>query len=171
MQNTRYDYSSLHLDVPDPLASELILWGRENVNDNEIYVSQKEPSYGREDEIHVTILYGLHCESTNEIKPIITGKNPIRIQLDLADIFVNAKFDVLMINVISPDLQHLNRELQQNLAFTNPYSKYQPHITIAYVKKGRTRKYRGLDLWQNRTFVCNYAVFSSKKGTKEKIFF
>lgn len=170
MKNVRYDYSSCHIDVPSPLAEEIIEWGRTNVSDDDIYVTQKDPTFGREDEIHVTILYGLHTDDAELVREILKDQGPVKVTLGKVDVFTNPyKFDVVMIDVYSEDLSRLNSLLQKKLKFTNKYPVYNPHVTISYVKKGKGWKHAQTAIWDGRAFVCDYAVFSSKNGTKEWI--
>lgn len=170
MLNVKYDYSSVHVDVPNPLAKEIIDWGKLQVSDDDIFVTHNDPTFGREDEIHVTILYGLHSNSSKEAQELLAQTGPITVKLGKVDIFTDPfKFDVVMIEVISEDLRQLNNLLQTNVKFTNKYGAYKPHITIAYVKKGKGKKHKGLTCWQGVEFNCDYAVFSSKDGFKQKI--
>lgn len=170
MQNVRYDYSSVYVMLPPELANEIVEWGSKDVTDDDIYVSQNDPTYGREDQIHVTILYGLHSESSEEIKPLLEGAGKIKVKLGPTDLFLCQKFDVVTVYVISPDLRKLNAKLS-TLEHTNKHGGYKPHVTVAYVKKGKGWKHRGLELWDGREFTCDHCVFSSKNGTKEKILF
>ena len=172
MQNTKYDYSSIHVDVPSQLSNEIITWGQENVTDEEIFVSQREPCFGREDEIHATILYGLHAENPDQIKKLLSNEKPIKIQLGATKVFSNPfKFDVLVIRAISHDLHRLNEKLASQVEYANRYGKYNPHITIAYVKKGKGWQHGGCKSWKGREFICDSFIFSSKNGTKERFFF
>lgn len=70
MHNVRYDYSSCHINVPSPLNQEIIEWGRAQVADEDLYVTQRDPTFGREDEIHITVLYGLHSENSDAVRRI-----------------------------------------------------------------------------------------------------
>lgn len=170
MRNVRYDFSSCHVDVPSPLAEEIAEWGRQQVSDEDIYVTHKDPTFGREDEIHITILYGIHTESPELVRSLLEGQGPVTVELGEVDVFTNPfKFDVVMIEAYSDDLCRLNELLQEKVKFTNKYPIYNPHVTIAYVKKGKGWKHRGLDLWKGKSFMCHYAIFSSKDGTKERI--
>lgn len=170
MHNVRYDYSSCHIDVPKPLADEIIEWGRLEVSDEDLYVTQRDPTFGREDEIHATILYGLHADNIDQVKPFLAGTGPIKVRLGSVDVFTNPfKFDVVMIDVYSSGLVKLNEKLQTHLKHTSKYPVYNPHVTIAYVKKGKGWKHRGAALWEGEEFTCDYAVFSSKNGTKERV--
>ena len=170
MQNVKYEYSSVHIDVPYPLADKLIDWGKEKIKDSEIFVSQIDPSFGREDEMHVTILYGIHSENNEEVSKIVSGYGPISVTLGEIDVFTNPeKFDVVVVKVISDDLNELNEKLTSHVEFTSKYKEYKPHITLAYVKKGKGWKYHGIDKWKGKEFQTDYVIFSSKNGTKQKL--
>lgn len=170
MQNVKYEYSSVHIDVPNPLADKIIEWGKQKIKDSDIYVSQTDPSFGREDEMHVTLLYGIHSETSEEITKIISGHNPISVKLGKIDVFTNDKFDVVVIKVISEDLNEINHKLTDHVEFTSKYKEYKPHVTLAYVKKGKGWKYHGIDQWKDKEFQTDYIVFSSKNGTKQKLY-
>jgi 2'-5' RNA ligase len=168
MHNVKYDFSSCHVDVPNPLAEEIIKWGKENVGDDDIYVTSHDPTFGREDEIHITILYGIHTDDPEEIRPILENAGPVTIRLGKVDVFTNPfKFDVVMIEVISEDLSRLHWQIRERLPSTYKYDRYNPHVTISYVKKGKGWRHRGIDLWEGREFVCNYSIFSAKNGVKK----
>ena len=169
MQNVKYEYSSVHIDVPDPLANDLILWGKKKIKDSDIFVSQTDQSFGREDEMHVTVLYGIHSDSSEEVAKIALGQKTISVKLSEVDVFSNDKFDVVVVKVISEDLNLLNEHLTDNIEFTNKYKEYKPHITLAYVKKGKGWKYHGLNHWKDEEFTTDYIVFSSKNGVKQKL--
>jgi 2'-5' RNA ligase len=169
MKNTQYDYSSVHVDVPTELAEDIISWGSQKIPDSEIFVSQTEPSFGREDEMHVTILYGIHSETSEQVRKLITDK-PLKVKLGKIDVFTNPqKFDVVVIGIDSPDLCDFNEKMKDDIEYTNKYSEYKPHITIAYVKKGKGWKHKGNNKWEGKEFSCDKIVFSSKNGTKERI--
>lgn len=170
MQNVSYNFSSVHIDVTNPVADEVIAWGRENVSDDDIFVSQSDPTYGREDEIHITILYGLHSGKSEQVEQLLQNEGPIRAKLGRVTVFSNPfKFDVVVIGVISDDLMRINKKLADNVAYTNRYGSYQPHLTIAYVKKGKGWRHDGLKLWEGKELTAGYVVFSSKEGFKKKI--
>jgi len=170
MQNVNYNFSSVHIDVPNPLANEIIQWGRDTVSDDDIFVSQTHPTFGREDEIHITILYGLHTTESTQVEKLFKREQPIEAQLGATTIFTNpSKYDVVVAKVISEDLERLNKKLASKLAHTDLYGEYNPHMTIAYLKKGKGRRYDQLDLWAGRKISTDYVVFSSKKGFRKRI--
>lgn len=170
MHNVRYDFSSCHVDVPTLLAKEIADWGKVHISDEEIYVTYEDPTFGREDEIHITVLYGIHTDNYDEVKSILENAGPAKIILGKTEVFSNPfKFDVLMIEAFSNELIYLNNKLREQLKFTNNYMQYNPHVTVSYVKKGKGWKHRGVNLWEGQEFVCNYAVFSAKNGVKQRI--
>lgn len=171
MQNVRYDFSSVHIDVPSPLAEELMNWTLRNVKDGDLYIVPGDSSYGREDEMHVTVLYGLHSNQPDEVKKLVTGEPKIQVKLGEINIFPNPKFDVLIVEVESKELRDLNKKLEGNVEYTNKYDRYRPHITLAYIKKNRGWKHRGKRVWSGQQFETSKIVFSSKNGIKERISF
>lgn len=172
MKNVNYDFSSVHIDLPKTLAQEIMAWGKENITDNDIFVSQSDPSFGREDEIHSTILYGIHSEKPDQIRELMSDQKPISVKLDKIEVFDNPpNFDVVVIKVISEDMTRLNKMFSDEIDHTNKYKNFRPHVTIAYVKKGRGYKYKKIKEWIGREFKINHLVFSSTNGTKDKIFF
>jgi|LakMenE18May11ns_1017448.scaffolds.fasta_scaffold9889655_2 2'-5' RNA ligase len=171
MLNVKYDYSCVHVDLPKGISNEIIEWGRKYVTDEDIYVSQKDPTFGREDEIHTTILYGIHGDSPEEVKNVLQGFGPIKASLGKINIFTNPyHFDVVMIEVESSDLCNLNKALSDNIKHTNKYGDYKPHVTIAYVKKNKGWRYLGKNKFQGKQFICDECVFSSKDGIKYRFF-
>jgi len=169
MQNVSYDYSSVHIDLPNSLADDVIQWGKEYITDDDIFVSQRDPTFGREDEIHITILYGIHSEKPTEVESFFRETKPLYVKLGRVNVFPNPKFDVVVIDVKSEDLEETNKKLAREIEYTNQYKTYRPHVTIAYVKKGKGWKHAGCARWEGKKFVANYVVFSSKNGSKQRI--
>lgn len=170
MRNVKYDYSSCHIELPKSLATEVVRWGQKNIGDNDIYVTQRDPTFGREDEMHITILYGIHSESSESVRKILEDSGPIRVELGKIQLFTNPfKFDVVVIDVQSDDLVRMHEKLQKSIKHTSKYPVYKPHVTIAYVKKGKGWKHHGVNIWDGTEFTADYAIFSSKDGSKERI--
>jgi 2'-5' RNA ligase len=169
MLNVKYDFSSVHVDVPPTLADSIIQWGKKQIKDEDIYVSAKEATLGRENEIHATVLYGIHSSSADQSIKLLKDTGPIKAKLGKTGIFIKPRsYDVIMIEIESSDLNRLNELLIKNIKHTNKYGLYKPHVTIAYVKKGKAWKHvNNLD-WCGMEFTCDEAVFSSKNGSKHR---
>lgn len=140
----QYQYSSIQVSLPSPAADKIFEWGEEHIEDNKIFIDPQYPIYGREDELHITILYGLHTEQSELVHELLRNEPAFRVKLGAVSIFTTSpKFDVVKIEVISDALHHLNEKLSYNLASTVLYNKYQPHITIACVEKESCNNLRG----------------------------
>jgi 2'-5' RNA ligase len=167
-ENVDYDFSSVQVNLPEDIAEKIIKWTKENIPDNELYT--KDLKYGREDEIHTTILYGLHTNNEKDIKKLVNKQNPISFTLGKISVFnTNPDYDVVKIDVTGNDLHKLNKLLKSNLKYTSSYPDYHPHVTLAYVKKGNGKKYIGLKKFDNQTIISKELIFSPQTGNKTKI--
>lgn len=169
-----YDYSSTQFNLPLDVANKIIKWGKENIPEKILYIDpEKKTSYGRETEIHVTVLYGITSDSSLRTRALLKNQKSFEIKLGKISIFDTSDlFDVVKIEVMSPELHKLNQKFCNGLAYENKYSKYIPHVTIAYVKHGEGKKYNGLTPFQGIKINVDNVLFSPKSRTgKEKITF
>lgn len=97
---------------------------------------------GLEDNPHVTLLYGLHKNvTTDDVKKALKNlKLPDTIKVKGISKFENDEYDVLKFDVDKKGLSEINTALKE-LPYTNKYDDYKPHLTIAYLKKGKADKY------------------------------
>lgn len=164
-----YSYSSTQINLPKDLAKEVTSWGKKNLKDEDIYTDPKDSGLGREDEIHATILYGLHTVKTDPVKKALSGEKCFDCTLGKMKKFEGRDgYDVLYIEIKASGLHRLNKTLQK-LPFTSNYPKYTPHVTIAYVKKGRADKHLNSEEFAGKKFHIDEIVFSSKEGKKTEI--
>lgn len=100
------------------------------------------PSYGRETDSHITVLYGLETRNPDDVIELLQGSGPVTVEFGEVSLFENEKYDVLKVSVVSPDLHKLNKLLRDQLEWENDYGdSYLPHVTIAYLKTGEGKKY------------------------------
>lgn len=117
------------------------------IDEKDLYTEEDDSSYGLESEPHITILYGIHSDEVkpNEIKEFIKEYDINKFELKLSDIslFENEKYDVVKFDIDDKDniLTDFNKTLTEKYPFTNKFKDYHPHSTIAYVKKGKGKKY------------------------------
>lgn len=108
-----------------------------------IDVEDVHPGEGLESWPHVTVLYGIYPEIPfgaviDKLKlSLIT---PATAKLTGISHFENDEYDVVKFDVDSEDLRRVNGVITE-LPSVDKYGKYEPHITIAYVKKGTGHKY------------------------------
>lgn len=159
-----YQYSSTHVNVPEPLAGQLRGWsGR--VSEEDLFQDEEDGSYGRERVPHATVLYGLYSADPDSVRDYLLNTDPFEIKLGRVSAFKNCKFDVLKIDVESEGLQDLHERLTENCGFFFNYPCYKPHITLAYLRCGRTTPYEGDDTFDGMSFMAHEVVFSGRDGS------
>ena len=94
-------------------------------------------------------------------------KNPF-IELGNINLFdSNDDFDVVKIDVISDDLQKINTALKE-LPNQTTFPVYEPHLTIAFIKKGTGDKYR-FNITVPNIIELSDIIYSMLNGNKTKI--
>jgi len=138
-KNNKYDYGCVMLYLDVPKSDMKIL--QDVIDEDDIYHEEDNDGFGREDEPHVTILYGIHADVPDEeVEKLIEQIKEPKIELKKVSAFKNDKFEVLKFDVESEDLQELNKKFK-SLPHTSTFPEYHPHVTIAYMKKGTCDKY------------------------------
>ena len=113
------------------------------IDPNDLYT--KEEDYGYEKDPHVTIFFGFEPEVTSkDIKELLENLTQfIKLRLTGISIFEGKEdqaYDVVKFTVESDDLNKIH-EMCKELPNELTYNTYQPHMTLAYVKKGSGKKY------------------------------
>lgn len=142
------------------------------IKKEDIYEDSNDSSYGLENEPHVTILYGLHTEVTPQeitdlVRDVEVGEF---IEISGISLFENQHYDVLKWDVKkSPFLVEMRNKLIK-LPHTTSYPKFNPHITISYVKKGMGKKYMRQTLTDLKFKVkVEELIYSQTDGSKINI--
>ena len=164
--------SCLMADVAsnDPLYSELREFARD-IADDDLYVGKdglKEGGeFGREDHPHVTVLYGFKDADPEPVKKFVATKAPLRITLDGLSAFEGAEkgkdYDVLKFDVSCDALTQLNKELKEKFNVESSFPTYHPHLTVAYVKAGRSAKYANRTKLVGSAYTCSELTWSDPK--------
>jgi 2'-5' RNA ligase len=171
------EFSCLMAPAPPKLADAIISWGKMFVPEDEIYEDPEgSDHFGREDEIHVTVKFGLHEVSpSDELLRIVEETQPFEIQIGSASFFEGADYDVLKFDVQSQALTELNRRVSA-LPNSDEHPDYHAHMTVAYVKKGSCRELNGKPLFSDDTvdqdliFLVKALLFSNKNKEKTTLF-
>lgn len=130
--------------------------------------------YGIEDKPHVTSLYGLTGAGDNaaavEAAAKKAGIDKVTLKLGKISAFENkgAPYDVLKVDVHSPDLHKLNAALK-TLPFKSDFPDYHPHLTIAYLKKGAAAKYVGDSRFEGKEITFDTLTHSSSDREKTRV--
>jgi hypothetical protein len=150
------DYSSVQFELPEDTAIQILDWGLRKIPD------QLLAAEGREDDIHVTCKYGLHITDFTQVRDLFINERAIKITLGKISLFINDDADVVKIEVDSPDLYRLNQKISSLFEVTDTHPIYQPHITIAYVKRGLGIKYNGRADFTGQKVILDTVAFSGK---------
>ena len=130
--------------VPEDIAQEITEWGKSQINDDEIY---GQDGKGRDGSPHVTLQNGMMVEDTNELERLFSDLPGMQAELGPIGVFRNDKkdYDVVHITVKCDDLHAVNAMTSDLLEVNNPQGhEFNPHITLAYVKKGAGKRFDGL---------------------------
>ncbi len=162
-----YKLSCVMASFEKNISDKIIKWGKQHIPDKVLH-KDKDGGMGREDEIHVTALYGLHTNEVKSVEKITKDIKSFEIKLGKISKFESPDFDVIKIEISGKKLYDLNKSLK-TLDYTSKFKDYVPHCTIAYVKKGTCDH-----LLDNKNFVGNESfitslIFSPAEGEKQKI--
>jgi len=163
---TARDFSCLQCNLPEPLASQIYHWGCDNITEDDLW-----PEEGRQEDIHVTVKYGIHTIDFTEARNLLMNQGPISITLGNVSLFEQPDHDVVKLDVTSPDLQKLNKIITGGLETTDKVPLYIPHVTIAYVRKGRGTHLVGREDFKGITVILTSAVFSGHDYRKTLLHF
>lgn len=167
-KSVSYEFSSVQFNLPKKLAEKVIAWGRKNIPDTDLYT--KEKRFGRENEIHVTIKYGLHTTDIRKIENIVGNFGSFDIVLGDISRFVpkNKEYDVVKVEIDGPKLLELHNMLS-DLPNSDEHDHYRAHCTIAYIKKGCCSELSGNSDLNGETATVDQLLFSSKNGDKSEV--
>jgi len=174
-----HDYSCVLARLPKDLADDILAWGEQQIPEQSLFVD--EDKKGREDEIHVTVKYGLSDPMPSEdLKRLFIETAPFEVSLAPITLFRNGKYDVVKLDVASPQLHELNQRITARTPCPgNTFPEYHPHVTLAYVKPGTCDRLEGVSPWDSQVkmgvsdigqegkFEVDQVVFSSSVGVKK----
>ncbi len=164
-----HDYSSTQVNFPEKAATLIKTYGNK-IPDKDLYIDPDDPSYGREDEPHITVRYGMETVDVKDIAPAFEGLPPIKVKAGKVSIFEADDYDVVKIDIESPDLLAANKKVGDTVSLPGEtFKDYKPHATIAYVKKGEGQKYVGDTNLEGQEFTIDKITFSGKDGNLHEI--
>lgn len=132
-------YGCLMAMLPS-LESELPNWAAENID------SKTLAEDGIEMETHCTVLYGFDLDfDCHQLIERYSGTGSIKLKLGKLSRFECEKYDVLKFAVESSRIRALNRSINNSFksSITPSEHEFNPHVTVAYVKKGTNRHLDG----------------------------
>jgi len=174
MTTRNFPFSSVQIDFPKSIQKDYIKIEKKIIKKEFLFDEKKGMGY--EKNPHVTVLYGIHdINPPIELIDIIETYPKFSITLGDISLFKgdenNNDFDVIKINIHSPDLYILNNLIKKEVEYTTEYPEYIPHATLAYVKANSLDHLENLNIFQGIVIPVSYATFSSKNGTHRFIQF
>lgn len=155
--------SSAQVQLPKALAAKLLAFGK-TIPDDDLAAD------GREEDVHVTVKYGLHTQDVADVRKAVAGfVGPVELALGKMAVFKGEGHDVLYVSVDSGDLRKLNAKIAGALEVTDTHEGYRPHATIAYLKLGLGKKYAGDARFEGLQAEVTVLTFSPAEGADEVI--
>jgi hypothetical protein len=137
IENRINKYGCLMAYVSPTYGPHVIRLGRTAIPPQILYTDPNDPTYGYDEEPHVTLKYGFEPDiGRTDVARILQGVKPFNVVLKSLNLFENEKFDVVKFEVQKcPILTELRRRCD-GYSNEDSYPTYNPHMTLAYVKKG-----------------------------------
>ena len=121
--------------------------------------------FGIEDEPHITCQYGFHSDVTVDDITEFVNLHGKKIRASLGDIttFNNDDYDVVKVDVDSPDLQELSEKIREHFKgkIEITFPEYHPHVTLAYVKKDSMPFADDTSMFNGKNYVFKDFVYST----------
>ncbi len=165
---SEHDSSIVMFEIPYPLYSRIIDFGRWAVPDMELYTDYANNIPGREYDQHITIKYGLETNNPLDVLDVIEQRRitPFEIELRQVYLFEKDLYDVVMIEVAETGLTMLHQAFMTDLPNEETYPEYHPHITLAYVTKGMGQAHIGAADFDGFKIYVDRVTFGSKDRHK-----
>ena len=141
------------------------------VREKDVYDPETEPEeYGYEKKPHITLIYGIHHDEIldeGNIFKMIKDIPTLKFSVKEIGVFENddKPYDVVKFDIDPTKTLTNAREKFLELPNTQTFPDYHPHMTIAYVKKGKGKKYRRI-LKKSLKFQFDKGVYSDPKYRK-----
>lgn len=164
-ENRKNEYNCLMLYCKKP---EIIKKLHEQIDKDDLYEEEGE-EFGLEKESHITLLYGLLPKvNWDDLKEYLESIDKFNIISPKISTFENDKYEVLKLDIKCPLLHTINKKLTENLPYETDFPKYEPHMTVAYLKKGKSDKYIKPMLDKIEKITPTEYVYSKTDNTKER---
>lgn len=140
------DFSWSYIEVPEEVM-KLHRSFTKTIEKNDLYIEEAKGGdyhYGIETDVHITLVYGFTFDNPKQVVELLDGEDGGEVNIDGIEVFEKDDYDVLVIRCKSKRLGELHRKLIDGTDTEDKYPEYKPHMTIAYFKKGKAKKYKPL---------------------------
>ena len=157
----KYESSYIIAYPPEYIVDSIISWGYDNIPCDHLFIDESDPSFGRENNIHITILGNIEETNHEKIKNAISIETKFVCPLGKIQLFTNnSKYDVIQIEAKCDQIFQLHKSLSQSIKNVMKFPLYVPHVTIAYVKKGYGDKFLDNTYFVGQEFMIDKLVLS-----------
>jgi hypothetical protein len=119
----------------------------------------------RERNPHVTVMYGLTTKRPERVQEVIQDLGPLSVETGELNLFTkNPKYDVLKVEVHGEQLRRMHHRMREHLKNKRSHGRYKPHVTVAYLKKGRGHKYKSGLLSGRRLSLGHVQLSTRRRG-------
>ena len=116
----KHDFSTVLFLLPDQLSDDIYDFGLKTISDKDLFHKDGEPK--REDEIHCTVLYGIHDDTSHSVREALKDTEPFTVKLGKLSVFTKPpEFDVVKIEVISPPLHQIHKKIKNKVENTTTF--------------------------------------------------
>lgn len=173
VQKDDNNFSWIYIDIPKDIK-KIQQDIQKEIKEEDLYKIDKgngKWNYGLEDNPHITVKYGIDFDEPDKIIEILDEENGDEVYIDSTEIFDNEKYDVLIIKCKSKGLARLNKKLTEDLKIKDSHPVYKPHITIAYLKKGKGKEYKYISdkYLKDKKFKFAEVFFEDRNDKNTKI--
>lgn len=157
-------------------AKPFLEYGK-SIPDSELYTEPAAddsygPDFGRETDIHATVLYGLDTQDPADVRAITDKFEPFTIVCGRTASFPQREgkeYRVLYVPVYGGALTRMNKRLKR-LPYKSDFDgQYIGHMTIAYLKPEFVDKYVGDDRFAGKAIPISHLDFSTPTGVHTEI--
>lgn len=159
------DFSWVYVDMPDDIKKKVLAYGK-GVDKEDLHEK------GQEEDPHITVLYGLHTNDSEPVRAVMKTCDPVTASVGKLSVFELPDYNVLKLEIKSPGLTKLNKKLKDSdLEATITFPDYNPHVTIAYLKKDVDyKKYtEGDGVTVDKEIKFDHVFFGDKDRKNHKI--
>ena len=151
---------------PKSSAAATILASRERIAEDDL------AGDGIEEDMHVTVRYGLTDDDHDRLRVFIASLQPFEARVGELEIFPASEHSdgacPIVARIISQELRAIEQAIGDYAAFKEKsFPDYKPHCTLAYVKVAAAQKYA--DLYVDGSFIVRSITISHQSGVMETI--
>lgn len=162
-------YACIMIKMPPKLAAGVKSF-QKSIRPEELI--PEEADGGLEDDIHVTLIYGVFDAQQTLISSALSKLQPFALQIGPITSFeTSPEHDVLKFDIVeSPMLHSIHNAIKAIYPNDQKYDEFKPHMTIAYLKKGSAQKYTGVgnDI-TGRVIMVKHIIWSNTESQKSTI--